>query len=284
MDDLYYRPSGQAPMAGIAIGVLCGGLAGAVLAFVYSYAILYIPIVGYVTFILSLGFGGLTGFATGLALRHGKVRSTWAAWATGGLVAAITFYCSWVVWIYALFHRADVQVPLGQIFMHPSSLWTLIVEVNKVGAWTIKGSTPTGAILWIFWGSEALLILVPAVVCAALPIRDPFCEACERWCDERKAVRKSGQAAKEDLVTRIEAKDWVWVGTLGPGEAALHLSYDLHVCPSCEEMHTLTVHDVRTVQEEGKAVNKSEAVVQHLLLTRHDAAALCAAPPAPTKP
>lgn len=281
MDERYYRPSGRAPMVGIGFGALGGSLGGIALAVAYAYLILYLPIAGYITFLIALAFGALTGLATGYSLRHGSVRSPMVGFGVGAGVAIVAFYASWVVWIYGLLHRADIDASFTTLLLHPGTLWNSIVAVNGVGAWTIKGATPTGIVLWILWGCEAVLILGPAVFLAAFPLSDPFCERCERWCEEEKGVRRTALAAKEDFVTRLEARDWAWVAALASGEEGAHLSFDLHVCPTCEEMHALTVQQVTTAMESGKPVKSTTALLEHLLLNRQEAAALRAAPPTP---
>ena len=77
-----YRHSGRFPLPGVALSLVAGTAAGVILAFVYAYLVLYIPLAGYLTFILTAGFGGLAGGATGVLLHWQKVRNNAVALST----------------------------------------------------------------------------------------------------------------------------------------------------------------------------------------------------------
>ena len=85
LTDRYYTHSGRySPLAAAkALGL---GLVVAVpMAFVYSYAIVYIPIVGIITFILTAGFAAVVGFTVGHLLKSGQVRNNAVSIATAGI-------------------------------------------------------------------------------------------------------------------------------------------------------------------------------------------------------
>src|SRR5688572_3905604 len=172
----YYRHSGRFSPPGALIGLAGGLLAGVALAFAYAYSLAYIPIVGIVTFILSAGFGALVGFVTGRLLRVGHVRNNAVTTIVTLTVALVAFYMSWVAWIHAIAGRADADIPLAEIASQPALVWELVQEINKVGAWSLKGFTPTGTFLWILWAIEACLIVVPVfLVTSAMLGGRPYC-------------------------------------------------------------------------------------------------------------
>lgn len=277
--EIYYRHSGKFSLPGTAVSLVVSAVAGALLAFVYSYVILYIPLVGYVTFLLSGGFGALVGIVTARALKWGKVRNTWVALAVTAATALLAWDISWAVWIYAAFRQAEVDVSLVEIFLQPGVLWEVIQEVNKEGAWTIgSGFSPTGLALWIFWGIEALLILGAAFYFAWDRSRDEvFCEGCNSWC-EVKALVRVGEGDGGELKKRIEAKDLGFLekrGAIQPGASAW-FQLDLRSCPACGLTNTLTVNSViLKVEEEKETPEIVEAVLDKLLLTSVEAETIC---------
>lgn len=71
----FYKHSGTVPVAG-AIQTAFAGLGTAItLAWAYSYAIVWIPIV-YINFLLTLGFGAAIGFLIVRAAKAGRIRSS----------------------------------------------------------------------------------------------------------------------------------------------------------------------------------------------------------------
>src|SRR5829696_629955 len=96
----YYRHSGRFSLPRLAIALPIALVAAAVLALAYGYLFAYLPIVGYVSFIIAAGFG---------------------------------LYVSWVVWVHAIAGRADVDIPMMELATSPVALVDLIVQINKHG-------------------------------------------------------------------------------------------------------------------------------------------------------
>ncbi len=303
-EDLYYQHSGKFSLSAILAGILVGLAVGLPLAFVYSYAILYIPIVGYITIILSGIFGGAAGGATAGGLRWKKARNTALTAVLAFLVALVSFYFSWAVWIYALLRRGGEKVPLRGLVVFPNLLWRLIAEVNKVGAFTVRGTRPTGAVLWGLWGIEAAIILGMAVFVAMGMVReDPFCESCESWCKKQEGVCKVSGGDVNELKRRMESKDFGYFEKLGawtPRELArvrtdvrealradlsdrsswrpatvdaqAWFRVDLHACPSCRATNTLSVTSFsESVDKYGNKSKSEKEVLDKLLISSTEA-------------
>lgn len=269
-DGLYYKHSGAFTLQGIVLGILVGLAAGIPLAFAYAYLILYIPLVGYITFLFSAAFGALVGIATTMGLKWRKVRNVPVAFAAAAVTSLVAFYASWSAWIYALLRRANMDVELTPILFQPDVLWQLIVRVNGVGAYTIRSWTPTGTALWIFWSLEALLIVGLALLLAVKFMRDePFCEACGNWCKGQEGIARVASGDTAELKQRLEAKDLTILQNLGaaPAGAAEWFRLDLHACPSCKMTNTLSVKTVKLkIDKQGKSEESAEDTIDMLLL------------------
>ncbi len=273
--DLYYKHSGNFSTGGAAVALLVSAAVAFPLAYAYAYVILYIPIAGYITFILSAIFGGLMGLVASKTLMWGKVRNTGVALAIIVPASLWAFYASWAVWIYALLRRAKMQLDLLPILLRPDVLWELIKKVNEVGAWRLRSWTPTGTALWIFWAAEAVLILGLAFLVGLVMFRgNPYCEACNSWCKETEGVGKVAAGDRAELTQRMEAKDFAHLEKLGQvqPEAKEWFRLDLYECPTCKMTNTLSVKAVTLKVEgkDGKASESTEDLVDKLVISVGD--------------
>jgi hypothetical protein len=257
------------------VGLILGMVAGGVLAAAYAYLELYIPLAGVITFILTAGFGGLMGGAVGFLMKKQKVRSTSVTLLATLLVSLVAFYVSWGVWLYAALRRAEVDANLPAVLLQPDVMWVLILEINQAGAWSITSWTPTGAILWGFWGLEAVVIFALALLLAKSVIEgDPFCEHCETWCEETKDVLRVPLADPNELQQNMELRNFSYLEKLGgaKADAAAWMAMNIHSCPSCRNTHTLSMTSVTvTVDKKGKESREEKEVMDKLVLSSSEA-------------
>lgn len=267
-----YKHSGHAPIGGILLSAIVGVTAGSILAVVYAYSIAYIPLVGYFTFLLSIGFGVAIFICTALGLKMGKVRNGTVAAVVGLAVGLISFYISWAVWVYATMRRADIELSLIALIVQPNVLWDLVTTINEVGAWSIKSMTPTGAVLWAFWGFEALLIIGPSLLVANAN-SDPFCERCNNWCSKEQSIKERA-LGDVDRGVLTDPKNWRglrMLDRLSPRTAddTRWLRFDLHVCePQCRKTQALDVVQVSIQRDsDGKTKEDTQSILHGLLLS-----------------
>src|SRR5262249_44091916 len=118
----YYQHSGLFSPVGVLKALVVGLLVSVPAAFVYSYAIVYIPIVGIISFVLTGGFALAVGAAVGALLRSGKVRNQAVAVGTALPVGLFALWAAWVTWVYALLNRSDANVDLLDLALDPVGL------------------------------------------------------------------------------------------------------------------------------------------------------------------
>ncbi len=263
----HYQPSGR--VSPLALPLIALALpAAALLAALYSYLTLYLPIVGYFTVLLTAGLGFVVGALAVAVLQRGRARSRlFAAVASLGL-GLFTLWAMWVTWGYALLHQQDSEVPLVAL-LWPPNLWELIAVVNEKGAWSIKGATPTGAILWIFWAIEAA-ILVGLPVVMGLTVADaPYCEHCESWCTHTKALFLTPLVDKDLAAERLERRDFQWLESLGSLERPpppKFTRWDLFEC-GCRATNAVSAIGIEVgVDDQGKQKVTESPLVQTVLL------------------
>jgi hypothetical protein len=271
----YYRHSGRfapdAPFTALVVSVP----AALALSWVYAYAILYIPIIGIVTFVLTGGLGLAVGAVTGGVLRKRKVRNAVLAWAVGLSAGLLTLWFSWVSWVVGLVRRGDGEVSWLGALLSPTELWNAILKINEVGAWSFKGATPTGAVLWVLWCGEAMMIVGLVAWMSAMVVAEPFCEGCGRWTAEKKAAALSAPTDVAALKESLERKQFSAITGAGvPTDPSRFFRYDLHVCTSCGQTNTLSVVQMTQTRKGAKTETDESQLVRGLLITREEVAAV----------
>ena len=268
-----YSHSGRLGSAPLVVP-LVGIVAGFVLAFVYAYADVYIPIAGWVSFILTLGFAVGVGFSVSAAARMAKCRSAGFLHVAGFLIGLLALYFSWVAFLFVLYRRyaSSGQEPgLVDILLNPAVVWANACAIGEEGWYAMRGGNVKGVVLWVFWGIEALVIVIGVTVLAPMGITDRvFCERCNRWCKTTKDFMRLMVPQNDDLLTRFSSGQIDAIAELPVAHVAVstYLRVDLDRCESCQDTATwrasLVTHE-RT--KEGKIEEKNQDMVAPLLLT-----------------
>ncbi len=276
-EGLFYKHSGKWSLSGPPAGLIVGILAGVALAFIYAYVMLYIrfiPIIRLLALVGPLVFGFFVGAIPGEVLKRRKVRNVAVTKVVSVLVGLASLYASWVVWIYAFFHRVDARATLLPLILDPRLLWTAICKVNQVGTWGYRGLTPTGIILWAWWAIEGVMIVGAAMVSGALESNEVFCEACEVWCKKAEAACKVKAADRAEMRQRMEAKDFGYLEKLGAvdPEATAWVRLDICSCPTCRATNTLSAYSISiSVNKEGRKTELTSSLIANLLISSTEA-------------
>lgn len=279
--DAYYSESGAVTLAGLAAG-LGGGLVAAVaFAFVYSYLNSYSPLL-IVNVVCAPGYAFVLGGSVAALFRWGKTRNSAVGMFVATVVTLASFYLSWAVWLSIVVSGGDFVVSPWALAADPLRLWEVLQAVNERGVWTIGSShgsstnrePVSGVMLWLCWSAEALIVLGGSLVAAwkGLTAR-PFCESCQTWCAEEPGVALIRAAESDELKRRFEAKDFMYMKTVGlPDEGDVDwCRLDLHRCPGCGRTNTLSVkRDSVKTDRKGKKTVATREVLGGLLLSADD--------------
>lgn len=279
---LYYQPSNKLPLGGVLLLVLGSVVAAAALAFVYIYAMWYIPFI-YVNFFLCLGFGLALGWVLAALVRAGKLRSPGGVTALAGLVGLAAVYVEWAVYLTLLFNSettgtgrdADTTTSFSAGFLvsaltHPGQMLAAMRQINETGTWSLKGSTPSGIFLALIWLLEALIIVGGAVLLARAQAGEPFSETADEWAAEEEMAHPVGYVHDAAAVrTALETGQF---HTLTPyrSEAAedQFARLKLHHAPNDANCRYLTLENVTTtLDKKGKPTQSTSAVVQRLAIS-----------------
>ena len=266
MDRSYYSPSGRISPKVLLFAPLAFPLA-AVAATIYSYVTLYLPIIGYVTVLLTAGLGFLIGSLSTLVLERSKARSRLFATVLSLGLGLFTTWSMWVTWGYALAQRAGSDIQFWAL-LWPPNLWDLVNAVNEHGSWSFKGLTPTGGVLWVLWTIEAGLLTVLPLVMGLSVADQPFCEHCDRWCEHTPALFLTPAVKKEEAAEHLKQRDFAWLQGLGVARSSLaHFTrWDLYEC-GCRATNAVSAIDIEVgVDDNGKQKVTETPLVQTFLL------------------
>jgi hypothetical protein len=276
---VYYKPSGEVTLAGLASGVGGGLVAAVALGFAYAYLITYIPLI-YLNILCVIGYALALGAASAALVRWGKMRNPAVGMCVALFVTLASYYVSWAVWLSIIVSNDEFSISSWTLAQNPLGLWGVLQLVNEKGAWSIGhgyGSSSknnhavSGVLLWVFWAAEALTVLIGSAFAAWVGLTsDPFCESCQTWCDEEKDLVSIQPADSDELKRRFEAKDFQYLKAVGPkhGDDAEWCRLDLHRCPGCGRTNTLSVkRESLQIDRKGKRTVSSKDVFRGLLLT-----------------
>jgi len=270
-----YKHSGRFKLSGIIASVVAALVAGFPLAFVYAWGVIRIP-EAKLACIATIVYGGLLGGAAGFVAKWGKVRNVQVAALTAICTAAASLYCSWAFWVQDVFHTfAQKELSALALMQRPHTLWQLMKLINQVGTWGMSAGSPTkGTELWIIWGLEGATVLGGAALAAVAVVQmQPFCEPCQLWGSASEKLCLSPVSDLGQIKLLLEQNDLSFLQKLGAGDKkTTHLSAELHSCPNCGQLNTLTLR--QTFVQPRKFSSPAVKVVNlasKLLVSRQEA-------------
>lgn len=239
-------------------------VAVAALSAAYAYVDVYSPIGGYISLLFIAGFGFGLLFSVSVILKLTKCRSSMFAAALGLGTGLLALYVSWAVFIYALLSRHEplFDQSIVEILTSPALVWRVVESINETGWYSLGDMTPSGGVLWAFWGIEALVIVGASVMGGIIALSDEvFCERCNRWCDESPNMPRLAlpSADEEPAVRQASLAALKQLAAATPGEP--HLGVALKACGQCETMATAQVKLISyTVDKEGDVEENAENI------------------------
>jgi hypothetical protein len=273
-----YRHSGKITLIGIPLTVCFGVVTAAVLGLVYSYIVVYDPII-YVNALCTVLLGLAVGWSVAKGARFGKIRNPILAGAYGLAFGCAGLYFAWVADCWARSKR-----PFNLAAFDPNVLTAYISFFYKKGLWSIgshggKGTTVNGIALGIIWFIEACVVIGAATYMAYKSVADtPFCEACNRWVKNNPGAAriKYSALARQGLAAGNLA---VLDNAIGASKKdRMHTQLDLYSCSTCDSSIFLSAWDVAiTVDSKGKRQTNKTPLVKHLVIAAEDVPRVLAA-------
>ncbi len=241
---------------------LGGVVAALVLSIVYAFVNVYSPFVGYLSLVLTAGLVVGIGFLIGRLALVTKCRNPGFLRLVGLSCGILALYSSWAAFEYVLFARYDesFDFTMVDLFISPAAVWYVAMDINKSGWYSVFGSTPSGMLLWFFWGVEAIMIVAGPAILATMELEtEVFCESCNRWCAQSlDAVRLTSPDSEENF-EKLRTGNVGLLQTLRPAQPDVYpfLSIDTWQCESCNQMAAMQakLYTVET-DSEGEVTEK----------------------------
>lgn len=188
MNDLYYKPSGKTAPVSILYLILGIAVGASIIGFIYSYAILYIPII-YLNILCLFGAAFGIGFVANFVVGLGKVRNKLVATIFGLIIGLAGLYISWLVWIYDHGNAsAFAEISYMDLLSNPGGMWDFIWAINEEGTWGIgrSGGAVSGMFLSVIWLIEAIAFVGVAAFFGYSKACEPYLENDDDWAETTK--------------------------------------------------------------------------------------------------
>ena len=276
----YYQPSNRFSVGGVLLLLCVGILAAGLLAFIYVYAVWYIPFI-YINFLLTLVFGFLLGVVLAQLVRTGKLRNPALVTGLATGVALAACYVQWALYLTLVLNTTSVE-SLGRrasvahtsfsadvmmsILLHPGSIVEAMSELASSGSWSLMGVTPSGIFLYLIWLVEAAIIVVAAVMLARIQSTEPFSETANEWAEEEElpvliAHINDPAATKMSL----EAGDFSALRPASEDAEKMFARLKLHCAPNDTDCAFLSLENVKvSFDDKGKKSEATTNVVEYL--------------------
>ncbi len=274
-DHLFYKHSGKFGLGILFFGPLIVIPVAQILALVYTYASVYIPIVGIVTLLALGGFAFGMGVTISLLCMKFKVRNRTVCWLAGLATGLVTLYLSWASFIYVMVNRATDtdKVSLFMVISSPFAILQIARAICAEGWFSIGSSssaTVKGIPLLIIWFLEGLvLVFVPMVIAGKCIVDEVFCEMCKAWTEHVQGVLALEAAAATDFAQQARQGDLAGLASArryrGPDSVCGRL--DVWRCGSCKAFFALGVKRLETtVDSKGNSNTKESVLLPPMLI------------------
>jgi hypothetical protein len=217
MHNTYYTPSGKFNPTTFLYLLIAICIAVPIVALIYTYAILYIPLI-YLNFLCVIGIAFGIGYVASFVIGLGKVRNKLLAFGIGLILGLTCLYGSWLIWIH-YYANQEFSISYMQLVENPAAFWDLVWDINKYGTWSIGRGTTTGVsgtMLTVVWIIEAIAIIAPPIFFAFSKAREPFIENDDVWADTTKIGPFEYIEDKKLLKKELETKNFQHVVDMQP--------------------------------------------------------------------
>jgi uncharacterized phage-like protein YoqJ len=283
MEDLYYKPSGKLPVKGIFISLVTAFVLTVILSILYIALQWFIPFI-YLNFFIAAGLGLGVGGSVFIAIGLGKIRNTKYDRLLAAVSGLLAWYSQWALFV-SLMYEAEGSMGGGMwvrssfnltgfwhVFAHPDVLFQAMLNLNNAGTFTLKHNTVSGALLWVVWAIEALIIIaVPIVFSLSGRATTPFSEQNDQWMEERNMEGKLKTVADTDqMISELNTgnlkslKDFLPAGDLQNDYATL-LIYE---SPGDPVKYVSVTNVSHTADKKGELKKETKTVIEYFRVTQ----------------
>jgi hypothetical protein len=214
--------------------------------------------VGYISVLFVVAFAFAVGWSVSRIGHWAHCRSTGFMHLAGFGTGLLALYVSWAAFEYALLNRFDpnFNASLADVILSPGPVWETAKAINREGWYSIGGGTPKGAVLWAFWGIEALIIVGASTLLAAGAIEGQvYCERCARWCDHTADAKRFTPPQSDEQLADLRPNHLEPLASLpaaGPSQSPF-IRVETWLCSQCRRTAAMQAKHVTVrADKEGK--------------------------------
>lgn len=218
--------------------------------------------------LISMIFGGILGGMSYLAIRKGHSRN---------LLLTVIFTTALVLIFVGTSHYWGYRV-----FSNKVSFSEYLALKRAIG-WTISHHESSndpplrGNVIWVVWLGEGIIVGIFAIRVIWKAAKDPYCDACEKWCTKQKYVYLPGVAGitVKPLIEEGNLSAILDLPTSGnsPTEKIILCC---NYCPTCDATAFLSVKLGVTTISKKKTPTKETELLSNAILTSAQRAKLLA--------
>ena len=238
------------------IGLLLGPLLAFVCTIIYNAIELVSPIF-LLTIIIYGAYLFSIVFIQKIIIRFSKCRSKESAMLYGIIVGLFAIYINWTSFTNMLLDKEGINI---SFFQSPAFLFNYMVDLSRVGYFSVFGMKVSGFVLWIIWIIESAGIFLAGVYGGDTVLHEEvFCENCDKWTEEieiKQYLSVPNEASKAAILNgdiQLLLRQ-----PLSNTNDSKHLKLNIHHCSKCNKTSTLDI-DLVTSEIDDKGKRKETA-------------------------
>lgn len=264
----FYKESGNISALGLALSFLICSLLSLFLGYVYTAITILIPII-YFNFLITLGFGGILGIACKLIIRISHNRNRTSQFVQAIIIGILANYFQWITYIvYAYngeFPALTKYLSYLSLLNDQGSLFQAIIEINRIGMWSIFGLTFNGFALTIVWIFEALIIMAVPVISIYYFKSYPYSETLSKWYPKYTLFKDfESVAAVNMLLNGLQENPLKTIHEMGNGSGVRHTK--IHLFYLKDENKQYLSFEKIYIEGQGKGKVNSTIVINNLAI------------------
>lgn len=268
--DLFYQESGRVdPLRLVLSYVLCL-IVALFLGYVYTGIIIFIPIV-YLNFLITAGFGMILGFICKLSVRLTHNRDKRSQFTQAIVIGIFANYFQWTAYILYAYEGGIPEISEYLQNLHwimvPRYFVSAIIDINRVGLWSVFGFTFNGFGLTVVWLIEALIIIAGPILAVHKTKIYPYSEKLNKWYPKYTLFNDFEPVVTVNKLIRDLTDDPLQaIKDLGKGNGLRHTKIHLFYFKD-EENQFLTFEKIY-IESQGRGNKNSSVLINNFKISK----------------
>lgn len=267
---LFYQESMIVNRPGLILSFGICFILGFLLGYVYSI-IQYIMPFTYFNFLFTIGLGLAVAIINKLLNHFTKNRNKKSRIRLVIFSAFTAYFFQWTAYIFI---AVTGEIPSLSEFIsnlnwiaNPRNFFYAIVEINKVGMWSMFGGTFKGIALTLVWIIEAFIIFYIPITMIIKKKVYPFSELLDKWYPKYSLFQDfEYTSATQKLLENLQIDPIKTLEELGKGDGFRHVIVHIYYLP--EEEHQYLTFEKVFVDSRNRGQTKTEILINNFKIDK----------------